>query len=35
MSNPGIWMSHCGIAEYLEGGMMLSFAVEEVGQETS
>ena len=29
MSNPGIWMSHCHIAEHLEGGMMFSFEVEE------
>jgi FtsP/CotA-like multicopper oxidase with cupredoxin domain len=27
MSNPGIWMSHCHIAEHLEGGMMFSFEV--------
>jgi hypothetical protein len=35
MSNPGIWMSRCHIAEHLEGGTMFSFALEEVGQETS
>jgi FtsP/CotA-like multicopper oxidase with cupredoxin domain len=29
MSNPGIWMSHCHIAEHLEGGMMFSFDVED------
>lgn len=28
MSNPGVWMSHCHIAEHLEGGMMFSFVVE-------
>ena len=27
MSNPGTWMAHCHIAEHLEGGMMMSFAV--------
>jgi FtsP/CotA-like multicopper oxidase with cupredoxin domain len=31
MSNPGIWMSHCHIAEHLEGGMMFSFDVEDDG----
>ncbi|MGI8909668.1 MAG: multicopper oxidase domain-containing protein, partial [Rubrobacteraceae bacterium] len=31
MSNPGTWMVHCHIAEHLEGGMMFSFEVEEVG----
>jgi FtsP/CotA-like multicopper oxidase with cupredoxin domain len=29
MSNPGIWMIHCHIAEHLEGGMMFSFEVKE------
>jgi FtsP/CotA-like multicopper oxidase with cupredoxin domain len=29
MSNPGLWMVHCHIAEHLEGGMMFSFEVEE------
>ena len=27
MSNPGTWMTHCHIAEYLHAGMMLSFSV--------
>ena len=27
MSNPGLWMVHCHIAEHLEGGMMFSFDV--------
>ena len=27
MSNPGIWMSHCHIAEHLEAGMMFDFEV--------
>jgi FtsP/CotA-like multicopper oxidase with cupredoxin domain len=29
ISNPGLWMVHCRIAEHLEGGMMFSFEVEE------
>jgi FtsP/CotA-like multicopper oxidase with cupredoxin domain len=29
MSNPGLWMVHCHIAEHLEGEMMFSFEVEE------
>ncbi len=29
MSNPGIWMAHCHIAEHLERGMMFSFEVTE------
>ena len=31
-SNPGRWMFHCHIAEYLEGGMMFSFEVEGRGR---
>jgi FtsP/CotA-like multicopper oxidase with cupredoxin domain len=31
MSNPGIWMSHCHIAEHLESGMMFSFEVTDEG----
>lgn len=27
MSNPGIWMAHCHIAEHLEDGMMFSYKV--------
>ncbi len=29
MSNPGVWMTHCHIAEHLHSGMMFSFKVEE------
>jgi FtsP/CotA-like multicopper oxidase with cupredoxin domain len=28
VTNPGVWMAHCHIAEHHEGGMMLSFTVE-------
>jgi len=28
MSNPGIWMTHCHIAEHLHSGMMFQFKVE-------
>lgn len=31
VTNPGLWMAHCHIAEHIEGGMMFSFEVEEVG----
>lgn len=27
MSNPGLWMAHCHIAEHIESGMLLSFRV--------
>ena len=27
MTNPGVWMAHCHIAEHIESGMMLSFRV--------
>jgi len=27
VTNPGVWMAHCHIAEHHEGGMMLSFTV--------
>jgi FtsP/CotA-like multicopper oxidase with cupredoxin domain len=27
MSNPGLWMAHCHIAEHIESGMMMSFRV--------
>ncbi|MEK7500291.1 MAG: multicopper oxidase domain-containing protein, partial [Patescibacteria group bacterium] len=27
MSNPGMWMAHCHIAEHLEDGMMFNFKV--------
>jgi FtsP/CotA-like multicopper oxidase with cupredoxin domain len=29
MTNPGIWMVHCHIAEHIESGMMLSFHVDD------
>jgi len=29
MSNPGLWMTHCHIAEHLTGGMMFNFVVGE------
>jgi FtsP/CotA-like multicopper oxidase with cupredoxin domain len=28
VTNPGLWMAHCHIAEHIEGGMMFSFEVE-------
>jgi FtsP/CotA-like multicopper oxidase with cupredoxin domain len=28
VSNPGLWMAHCHIAEHHEGGMMFSFTVD-------
>jgi FtsP/CotA-like multicopper oxidase with cupredoxin domain len=28
VTNPGIWMAHCHIAEHHESGMMFSFNVE-------
>jgi FtsP/CotA-like multicopper oxidase with cupredoxin domain len=28
VTNPGVWMAHCHIAEHHEGGMMFSFTVE-------
>ena len=27
ITNPGLWMAHCHIAEHIEGGMMFSFEV--------
>ena len=29
VTNPGLWMAHCHIAEHHESGMMLSFEVTE------
>jgi len=29
MTNPGVWMSHCHIAEHLQSGMMMTFKVKE------
>ncbi|MBD0328701.1 MAG: multicopper oxidase family protein [Thermoleophilia bacterium] len=31
VTNPGVWMAHCHIAEHHEGGMMLAFTVDERG----
>jgi FtsP/CotA-like multicopper oxidase with cupredoxin domain len=31
VTNPGLWMAHCHIAEHTEGGMMFSFRVAEAG----
>jgi FtsP/CotA-like multicopper oxidase with cupredoxin domain len=31
VSNPGLWMAHCHIAEHHESGMMFSFKVEPYG----
>jgi FtsP/CotA-like multicopper oxidase with cupredoxin domain len=31
VTNPGLWMAHCHIAEHTESGMMFSFEVEEAG----
>ena len=30
MTNPGVWMAHCHIAEHIESGMMLSFRVDDL-----
>jgi FtsP/CotA-like multicopper oxidase with cupredoxin domain len=27
VTNPGVWMAHCHIAEHLHAGMMFSFTV--------
>jgi FtsP/CotA-like multicopper oxidase with cupredoxin domain len=27
VTNPGLWMAHCHIAEHMESGMMFSFTV--------
>jgi FtsP/CotA-like multicopper oxidase with cupredoxin domain len=35
MSNPGIWMAHCHIAEHLESHMMFNFVVLEDSRSTS
>jgi FtsP/CotA-like multicopper oxidase with cupredoxin domain len=31
VTNPGLWMAHCHIAEHTESGMMFSFSVQEAG----
>ena len=30
VTNPGLWMAHCHIAEHSQGGMMFSFPVREL-----
>jgi FtsP/CotA-like multicopper oxidase with cupredoxin domain len=32
VTNPGLWMAHCHIAEHTESGMMFSFEVEEASE---
>jgi FtsP/CotA-like multicopper oxidase with cupredoxin domain len=32
VTNPGVWMAHCHIAEHHESGMMLSFVVDDAGE---
>jgi FtsP/CotA-like multicopper oxidase with cupredoxin domain len=32
VTNPGLWMAHCHIAEHHESGMMFSFRVDDVSQ---
>jgi FtsP/CotA-like multicopper oxidase with cupredoxin domain len=32
VSNPGLWMAHCHIAEHMQSGMMFSFTVARAGQ---
>jgi FtsP/CotA-like multicopper oxidase with cupredoxin domain len=27
VTNPGLWMAHCHIAEHMQSGMMFSFTV--------
>ena len=31
VSNPGLWMAHCHIAEHMQSGMMFSFTVDRAG----
>ncbi len=35
VTNPGLWMAHCHIAEHTESGMMFSFEVEEAASNGS
>lgn len=35
VTNPGLWMAHCHIAEHIESGMMFSFKVSEAAQPIS
>jgi FtsP/CotA-like multicopper oxidase with cupredoxin domain len=32
VSNPGLWMAHCHIAEHMQSGMMFSFTVARDGR---
>jgi hypothetical protein len=32
VTNPGLWMAHCHIAEHTESGMMFSFDVSRRGE---
>ena len=34
VSNPGLWMAHCHIAEHMQSGMMFSFTVARTQQAT-
>jgi FtsP/CotA-like multicopper oxidase with cupredoxin domain len=34
MTNPGLWMAHCHIAEHIESGMMLNFRVDDHARAT-
>ena len=34
VSNPGLWMAHCHIAEHIQSGMMFSFNVARRDSET-
>ena len=33
VTNPGLWMAHCHIAEHTESGMMFSFEVEQASEQ--
>jgi len=35
VTNPGLWMAHCHIAEHNQSGMMFSFSVAESSQQTT
>ena len=35
VSNPGLWMAHCHIAEHMQSGMMFSFTVARSGREVN
>ena len=34
VTNPGVWMAHCHIAEHHESGMMFNFHVDPAGDST-